>query len=275
MAFPRPQTLVIAAICVIVVGGAAWFAYSGSNSSYSKEQKNISPIAEAPIVESTDWRTAFIGTSTTQKLATKEKPGQAAQNDADLTATDKLGIDFFSKFLDLRQQGLDKDSQAVSGAVSEVISKNLSEIPAPKTYTLADITTGTSDNPTLTAYSSALNAAFASYYPAKNEADITNDAFSANDMSLLGQIDPIIANYQKLISAMQKMRVPLQLTTSHLQLLNGLSVALYNAQSLRHADTDPLRALAAIGLEMKGLEAINAAYSTIQAFLKAAGIPQN
>ena len=276
MALPRPQTLLIAALCVLAVGGTAWYVYSGSSFQAASDRPAVAPIVTDQIPDTSNWRAAFITSSSTPaKLATKESPSAAQKQDADLTATDKLGIEFFTKYLELRQQGLEKDAGAVNSAVSQLISKNLSEIPAPRVYTAAELTVKGSDKAALTAYASALASAFNAYYPKKNEAEIADEAFSSNDMSKLVQMDPVIANYRQLISALLRMNVPSQLVAYHVQLVNGLSVALYNTEALRHVDTDPLRGLAAVGLELKGLEAISTSYSNIQAFLSASGIPTN
>jgi hypothetical protein len=66
--------------------------------------------------------------------------------------------------------------------------------------------------------------------------------------------------------------VPQILAQSHLDLINGLSSQVFNAQALRNSDKDPLTGLAAIGMEIKSLQVIANSMAKMQRIFTEQGI---
>jgi len=86
-------------------------------------------------------------------------------------------------------------------------------------------------------------------------------------MDELSNLDPIIANYKTALKTLATMPVPKPLASYHLDLMNGINISLFNAESLRHVDDDPMKGLAAVGMEVQGLQYIDNAVSEIKQYL--------
>jgi hypothetical protein len=91
-------------------------------------------------------------------------------------------------------------------------------------------------------------------------------------MNELKKIDPIIAGYKTAKTRLLATVVPDTLALPHLDLINGISMQIFNAESLRNSDKDPLTALAAVSLEVKSLETIAVAIRKMQNSFVLSGI---
>jgi hypothetical protein len=274
-AYPRKQTFMIFAICALVVGGVAFYVRGqslGQNSALSMSKEAASVTADNSPLPETDWKNQFLDSATSSAFKTPAETSKTTKSE-DLTATDKLGSGFFTKFAELSKAGLSNDPKIASNVMGQLASSVVADMPNPETYSLADIRSTGYDKGALIAYEKALTNIFAKYLPKDNEALIADQATADGDMSKLSQIDPVIAGYKAIVTNLLKLPAPKPLAQQHLDLVNGFSIALYNAESLRHLDTDPVRGLAAISLEIGGLQNISAAASSIKTYLTSAGIP--
>lgn len=277
-AYPRKQTVVIFAICAIAVGGVSYYSY-GPFWDNRNPQTPSSPTLVAAVdvqgvlVSNNDWQKQFLGsdsaTSTAYKATT---PYSVASGDKDLTPADKLGRNFFTQYAQLNQAGLTNDPQTVSDSMGQVASQTVGGLSGPKVYSLNDIVIGANGTPATASYGNSLISVFNSM-PNQNEAVIAQQAFDDNDMSELAEIDPVITSYSNMISKLVKVPTPRPLAQYQLNLINGLSIALYNAESFRHMDTDPVQGLSAVSLEVIGLQNISLALSNIQNYFISAGVP--
>ncbi len=276
-AYPRKQTLMIFIICALFVGGVAFYVYGQASTqslgSSADMQVLTTASAQNAIATSTDWQKQFLNTPT----STAFKTPTASKNSAvftEKTATDQLSDGFLQKYIQMSQAGLANDPKVAATAMGQVASSITSTLPTPEVYGPTDITSVTAvDKATLTAYQQKVTAIFKAYMPKENEAVIADQALSNDNMAALAQIDPIITSYKNIVLHLLKVPVPSPLVQKHLDLINGFSIAFYNAQALRHIDVDPVRGLAAISLEIGGMQNISAAASDIQTYLTAAGIP--
>jgi hypothetical protein len=121
-------------------------------------------------------------------------------------------------------------------------------------------------------YAEELMSILSKWMPAVNEVEILTDALESGDMDLLKQIDPIISGYKNAVIKLKSMTVPDVLALPHLDLINGISMQTFNAESLRNADKDPLTSVAAISMEVKSLETIAMAIGRMQSIFANAGI---
>jgi len=277
--YPRKQTFLIFIICIIAVAGALY--YSRGNSSSQKTPDNSALTAKKSDAEiaggldsNTDWKKQFFDTSSTSKPynPTSKSLSSSIKNEP-LTATDILGRNFFTTYMKLRQGGLTNDSQAITEAANQVISESMSGVAEPKRYSVENIKVIRADTLELSrAYAEKLMAILKSWMPAKNEAEVAMNAFEKDDMALLKGIDPIISGYKSTLSNLIALPVPTNLAQFHLSLVNGISMQISNAESLRKSDTDPVSGLAAIGQELKSLETIANAISGMQIYFDSVGI---
>jgi hypothetical protein len=182
-------------------------------------------------------------------------------------------MDFLSKYSQLRQSGLNTDSDAIKTATQNIIANSGDYIPKPTSYTYADMKIIDDKSiDVLAKYGKEVMTSIGTAIPKVTETTIATEAFDKNDMTLLKKIDPIIASYKKTLSALKSMNVPALVAKDHLDLMNGVSIQLYNAESLRNADTDPLKGLAGVGMEVNGLTLISQSIMNIERILNLSGI---
>jgi len=280
--YPRKQTVMIFAVSVIAVGAAAWYVKSqpasdlGKAASAAAVVAAIEPTIVDPKLNNTDWQKQFYNKSTGDAFKTSSAKSTAAAPGESLTATDILARNFMMKYMQIHQAGMDTDQQTVSNAANQMIADSLSSVQTPRSFGISDLhVIPNIDRTTLIAYANSISAILNSYIPDQNhnEATIATQALDQNNMALLKSIDPIVANYRQAAAALILVRVPQPLAQYHLNLLNGVAVALFNAKALRNLENDPLTGLAAIGMEITGLQAMSDAQDKIQSYLNAMGVP--
>lgn len=275
--YPRKQTFIIFIICLFFVIGTS-FLVNGLPSTKNRvayQNTTVQPkiITNSNYIETdNDWQKAFLDTKNNVKInsstiiedKTKEQP---------LNPTELLGRNFFTKYVQLRQSGLTTDTDAVNTITTQIISDGLSSIKGPNSYTAKDIKIlSGSDIAIIKKYAEDLMKILKDSMPAKNEAEIAMIAFESGDMSILQEIDKIITGYRNAVNKLIATPVPQILAQSHLDLINGLSNQVFNAQSLRNSDKDPLTGLAAIGMEIKSLQAIANSMAKMQRIFTEQGI---
>ncbi len=282
ISYPRKQTFFIFLTSLIAVGATALYIYgwpSFGQVSYSDNSLAQMPIsATGNAIDSavnTDWQKQFYTNdkSGSYKAPTKTTASSATK-DLPLTATDLLGRNFFTKYVELRQAGLTNDTAAVNNATKQLIADSVAGVAEPKKYTLSDvkIISADSDLSSTKAYAQKITDILKSSMPVQNEAEVTMNAFDKGDMSLLKNIDVITNGYKSALAQLLATPVTQALANDQLDLINGLSLQIFNARALRRADVDPVTALAAISLEVKSLQTIATSVGNMQNFFAKAGI---
>ncbi len=270
----RIQTIIIAILCLLGVSSAAYYVYGNKNlkrDSYSPEiyaGENTEDVSDS----GTDWRRLF--TSGTISTSSSKTSAQTKQSEESLTSTDIFGRTFLTGFAKLKEAGLTDDTDSIEKINQQIIEQSISAMPTPKEYKITDINiTNVKDSASLSQYGINVSKILAKYLPEKNEAEIASEAMTSGSYVLLKQIDPIILGYKNAIKELLTMTVYSQLATYHLGLINGLSIQVYNAESLRISDKDPLRGIAAVSMEIAGLRTIYTAIGDIKNYLVLAGVP--
>lgn len=275
--YPRKQTLFIFFICLILVFGTSVLVNGWPS---TKKQVSYNNFSEKTIVVANDavadtseqeWQKNFF--NDTQVNTKGAKDVQQAKVSEKLTPTDLFGRNFFTKYTELRQSGLSDNANAIESVANELINQSLGGIKGANLYTLKDInTTYKSDIETTKKYAEDLMLVLSKWMPAVNEVEIVTNALESGDMDLLKQIDPIIVGYKNAVNKLKAMTVPDVLALPHLDLINGISMQIFNAESLRNADKDPLTSLAAVSMEVKSLETIANAIGRMQTIFANTGI---
>ncbi len=278
--YQRKQTTVVSAICFVVVVCTIVYVYGASWGLGGPKAQSVS-IADSAgstpnqMFADTNWKNTFFSVSSSTldayKLDSLAKP--ISTTTEKLTQTDLLGRDFFSTYIQLRQAGLNTDENAVKSATNQLISDAVSNMQSPTVYSGSLLVVTDLDNKTtLMNYFSDLSSVLATNYPKTNEAVVANDALSTGNTEKLKEIDLIITKYEALIKALLIIKVPKALAPYHINLINGVSMQLFNAKALRHVDTDPVQGLAAVQLEGPALQAMSTALTDISAYLNRRGI---
>lgn len=248
--YPHKQTIIIASVCILAVGGTAAYAYWQPKPQLTQSvvveqtKDDISPITGT----STNWQKDFFDVAAnTKTLSINSKGGQNA-SDTPLTLTDKVGRDFFARYIQLKQNNLDSNKQLVQGMLDQTLDNAQVIAAQPKTYTTKDIiVSNNSSLDAVRAYGNAIGDIFGKYGPTQSPANIAYDAFDKNDMSILSKIDPIIAATKKVLTLVQATPVPQALAQNHIDLVNGLSSLITISQALRNLEGDPMQSLVSLG----------------------------
>lgn len=275
-AYPRKQTVAIFILCAFAVGGVGYYVYgqkSADTTGYQDQAKATVTVASEKLADNNDWQKQFLAAGGDNGAFKPSAAPVTAKKDENLAPIDTLGRDFLTKYMELRQSGLSDDSQSVADSMNAVAAANLNKLPSPKIYSSNNIAVSAGDQSNLTRYKNAIVSLFRDSLPKLNEAMLAQQAYENNDMSELALIDPVISGYKDSISILLKTPAPEPLAKYHVDLLNALSISLYNAESFRHMDTDPMRGLAAVSLEIVGIQNTMTAYADIQSYFISKGMP--
>lgn len=278
-AYPRKQTVVTFLLCTVAVLGVAYYVNGESILPWSAKKTNYyQNVSAAPVLAETfaindDWKKQFLDSNSTSTAFRVPAVVKTAEKPKPLTATDKLGREFMTRYYTLRQTGLADDPASVNSAMAQVTAENIADLPTPKTYTEKNIKITSDTVPAMKAYSEGISYIIKTFMPRDNEFEIAVTAVEQGKSGSLAKIDPIIKNYDLMISRLLSTPVPNSVAGYHLDLINGLSISLYAAKALRHIDSDPVKALGGISFVTIGLEGIQSAYSNIQQTYVRAGIP--
>lgn len=248
------QTIIIAILCIIVVGGMFVYAKGGigglvatKSSQNSQIDGNIAVTTtreNKPISStSTDWRRSFFtGTSTSIVKSTISTPSNES-----LTLTDTFGRDFFARYIQLKQSGLRDNQQFVADTLNNSIDKAADSAKKARVYTGTDITVQpVANSENLKVYGNAVGTIFSKYGVDEDPATVANDAFEKGDMTLLKGLDPIVASYETIVAMLKNTPVPQPLSVYHLNMINAESSMAQIARDLRHVETDPMQAIVSI-----------------------------
>ena len=268
-AYPRKQTVFIFIICALVTGGTAFYVHDQNGGTTSaalfQNAAAIAPSQSATgtIATDVDWRKEFLASTSGAFNTAAAKTAVVPAKQAPLTQTDLLGRDFLAKYGELKQAGLTDDSDAVTNAMSEVVSENAASLSSPKIYSGTDIRIVANSDQAMSSYKAAVQAVALQYSKHQDEAAIAGDALESGDTDSLAKIDTSVSDYKSMISRLLAVSVPQTLAQNHLDLLNGLSSLLYSAQAFRHIDTNPLQGFAAIKMNGLGSQQAEAAFLNI------------
>ncbi len=271
-AYPHKQTVLILILCVIAVGGFAYYVFGREDASAAAAKEQSSVLAESapsePLPE-TDWQKQFISktaSSTAFKAATDVKKDEKPEKQ---TPTYELGQNFLTQYIELRQKGLSSDEDLVKAAMDDVVVKSSGAIPPPKTYAARDVSIVNDSASAFQQYNKSLNQAAELYAAHRDEAEIAADALENSDFTKLSEVDASISEYKNILASLVGSQVPRSFADRHLDLLNSLSQLLYSAQAFRHIDTDPLTGLATIRLNAVATLETERLFLDISAKLKA------
>ena len=169
------------------------------------------------------------------------------QSDKPLTLTNQIGRELFTRFIDLKQNNLDSDPQLVQDVIDQTINNTTSGAAQAKQYSLTNIST--LNQPTNTNYHDYGNnvaTILLSDMPKIDAPTIASNAFDANDLSLLSEIDPLISAYQKVINNLLIIKTPQSIAQYHIDMINSISNLLFVSQELRNIEGDPAQSIVAL-----------------------------
>jgi len=252
--YPQKKTIYIAVICTVAVLGSIVYTYTNSyaqngsknNVIATPEQDNDS---QQNIISSTstDWKKQFLGQSTSTSAITDKSILNNSTNDTPKTLTDKMSKELFSRFIELKQNGLDNNQQLIQDAINQTLDNTLASAAQPKQYTLKDINISDKiSSADYHDYGNSVSLVLANDMPKDNAPTIAENAFEASDMNLLSGIDPVISDYQTVLKNLLSTKVPRPIAQYHTNLINSISFMLFISQNLRNLQADPMQSMVAI-----------------------------
>ena len=269
-AYPRKQTFVTFLLCTMAVLGVGYYVYGDSlffwtakKTSYGDSAK-ITPVLSEVLPANNDWKKQFLASADSQDSFKAPAVAKKVAAPTKLTVTDKLSREMMTKLAELNSAGLTSDANTVNAVMGQLAQDSLQNLPTPKTYSSSNIIITANSASAMKAYWNTLSYVLNTFSPKTNELEIAATAMNQGQTSALAKIDPIIVSYRTMLKQLLETPVPSNIAGYHLDLVNGLSVSLYAAQSLRHIDSDPMQALAAMGLEQSALGDIGNAFVNIQ-----------
>lgn len=274
--YPRKQTVIIFVVCLAIVISAMYYSSKNNQQNNTSIKSNIglttgySTSSESLKIDSSafsDWKKQFASSTIAREVGKIDNK--------ELTQTDRLGRELFTKFVELNQADLLNDNTVITETANNLISSNI----APQesvVYTDKDLKIISSkDLVSLNNFSIAVANAINEYSITKNESTIIGEYLSNSDPNVLKGIDPIIANYKKIISSLLAIPTPQIMVTSELRLINAYSVLLASATDLRTMGTDPVRGLSGISSHITGAKEIISSIKEIYDNLKLQGVDFN
>lgn len=273
----RLHTSIIFAVCAILVIGVSIYVHR-ENLSAPGQAQQAPPAAirsDVPIVTNDDWKKTFFtvsGTPVTGDVSDTAIAGSLNATSSPLTATDRFGREFFSKYMILKQAGIAINSDLGKATVQGVADSSLDLAAQIPQYSTSDLSIIADETPaSLRRYGNAVAEAVYRHAPSGNDAIIAKDAMEKSDPVLLQGIDPIIGAYTAMRDELLRTAVPRSATNAHLDLVNSVSEALYNAIAFRHVFDDPLPAIGAVARYQDTESSFFAAMVNLRAYFQSSG----
>jgi hypothetical protein len=213
-----------------------------------------------------DWEESLIGTDPNNKdtdgdgvLDGKEKVAlgtgvevdlgnMGGDDDASATSTDQFSQDLLATIAAISQTG-DMDAASVDALASKLTEQIATRAPE-KVYAPKDIKIVSENATTLQNYSAALAKIFPQEAPSATVPDILQSALTETgelDSAALEDLDPLIAQTKKMVSALLAQSVPQSLGPIHLDVINDLERLAENLENVALYTNDPILALSGMG----------------------------
>ena len=159
------------------------------------------------------------------------------------TLTDRFALEFFEGYV--RNEGFGDFAEDPELLIDEASQRLASEVQ-DRLYFEDDITIVSSNPMLLRVHANAVATIIEeSVLPVgtPNELDLVERVIATNNEALLTQLDPIIANYDAMISKMLATPVPNQMVKEHLDLVNAYQAVHNDIAAMKLIFDDPLFAL--------------------------------
>lgn len=204
-----------------------------------------------------DWEEALWGTDPNVPDAekAKEAPSTTRSKKAPpLTATDTLGRNIFTQYMNLKQVGLVNDAPSIKQAATNVVESTLAANTGPKIFSTNDFTV--SQNISVRDYINAVGGIIKNRTPkiTRSEIVIFREALANQDATLLKQLDPASVAYKAMLSDLSLLVVPSTMADLHTRLLNTISSVGYVVDSFKLGFSDPATSIKGLALFQQTFE---------------------
>lgn len=191
----------------------------------------------------------------------------------ELTSTDLLARNFFARYMELRQAGLSTNKQSQEELAEQVLKSGL-VLATPKIYAPSNIKIKNDDSvESVKRYGNEVGTIFLTYsINSRNEAVIAKDSLEKENPEILKEIDPIITSYRNILNGLLKVEAPKAMSSMHLGLVNGMSSALFTAESFRKSGTDAMQGIQGTVLTLESSRLIFDSFREMKSYIASLGI---
>lgn len=267
--YPHKQTLFIGTISIAIIAGAIYYAnpdFLIKKNAWlnvgAKENNTALVMSNIEYLPDSDWKKSFANAPSVQAYT------KSTTNKESETLTDRLGKDFFTRYVELRQNNLSGSEQSVKSAMDQTIDSAVTVAPKPKIFNASEIkVTENSDPASIRSYANNIASAFIKYGPRIDPTTIAVEALEKEDNSMIAKIKPITSSYNNLVKSVQTIFVPRSLSSQHLRLLNALNSMLFVSQGLEKVLEDPMQSMIALGMYNESKESIRSSLYSISNYL--------
>ncbi len=285
MKYPSAKNSILLVVAIVIIIGAfliAGYEKKIATSEQNSEKASIQDIfvpatttmQNPSIIYNGNWQKSLSSAFGSTSSWTKKTANSSSLSQDSLTATDVFSRDLFSKYAEYQQAGVNfNDPQIQQQIIGQVLSDG-TYIPRPKIYSKSDIRISPmNDKGSIMAYGNRMgNLIKANTSIQTPELDIVNQSLANKDPLVLKQLEPIVANEQKILQGFLATPVPSTLVDIHLNLINAMSELTFADQNLEKIYSDGLVSIAGLGEYQKGYTDFGSAFLGISEYFKAANI---
>lgn len=271
--YPSKQIVFIFMVSVIVIGATVYYVNDPNNNSANRENnsKNNSALQSSPsdFASNDEWKKQFIESISTSssKLAGQDASSEAAANN--LTTSQYLGRQLFSQIMQMKEAGID-DPEVLERLTDSLAAAGINSIkPATEyDYSILNIQKSATDQD-LYDYSNNLIAILKERIPPATDSEnsIAALALEQENYEILERILPLITEYKQAIKDLTSMKVPEVVAPYHIELINGISIALNNSQEFLTIDKDPVKGMSMLASGLESIEKITSSYESIVSYV--------
>lgn len=259
------KNIVLIVVAAGIVGGAFYLTeYRNKDSIKTLYDSGITATTSPSLVDAsankigadglTQWERDLLGT---QGIGADGKPikgwasatGTSAGGAAieKLTATDKVGRAFFSRYMALQQQGIATDKESQEELVNDVLAGGILT-SGPYIYSDKEFKVGSDTSlDAVKKYGNTVGTIFKTYgVTSRNEAVIVQESLKTENPAILAELDPILMSYKNITNNIVRTTVPPSIFEQHKALVQALSSAVFIIESFKKVNIDPVVALGAL-----------------------------
>lgn len=285
------KNIVLIVVAAGIVGGAFYLTeYRNKDSVKTLYDSGITATTSPSLVDAsankvgadglTQWERDLLGT---QGIGVDGKPikgwasatGTSAGGAAieKLTATDKVGRAFFSRYMALQQQGIATDKESQEELVNDVLAGGILT-SGPYIYSDREFKVGTDTSlDAVKKYGNTVGTIFKTYgIQSRNEAVIVQESLKTENPAILAELDPILASHKNITNNLVKTSVPPSLFEQHKALVQALSGIVFIVESFKKVNLDPIVSLQALATYQDTLKSMIESVEAIRNHLFVLGI---
>jgi hypothetical protein len=191
-----------------------------------------------------------------------------------LSPTDKVAREFFSKYLSLKQSGGELSPVAERDLLIETVQLAASETTPLKTYSSDSFKTSTSNTPeSLHVYGNLVGETMRRHsFATESELVLFARVLENGDLSAFTNLEKIADSYDFIVADLVAMTVPSTALTAHTFLTNQVSAIAETVHGLGLVQTDPVSSLVAFANYEERAAGLALSIRDVQNFLLNAGI---